>query len=162
MPPKGFSKLQIALHWAVVLVVGAQFVFHDAIVAAWRDWVRDGSVTAGTMAVAHLGGGSLVLILTLWRLWLRRTRGAPPPPVDEPVILTFGARVIQSGLYGLLILVPLTGIAAWGLDVRASAGLHEVLKNILFLLILLHVGGALWGQFGQKNRVMRRMMVAED
>ncbi len=162
MPPTGYSRLQIALHWVIFLLVACQFVFHDQIVAVWRAWVRTQTVEQNPLAIAHLAGGSLILALALWRGAIRRSRGAPPPPDGEAMLLTFAARIVHMSLYALLIVMPLTGLAAWVFDVRQAAGLHGLLKNLMFFLILLHVAGAIYGQVVLRNRVIGRMMKPES
>jgi cytochrome b561 len=159
--PAGYSRLQIALHWIVVLIVAAQYVFHDYMAEAYRAWTRTQTVEVGAGALSHMLGGTLVLVFILWRLYLRMTRGAPAAPVGEPAMLSLVARLTHLALYILLVLVPLSGIAAWGFDVKSAAGVHELLKNILFFVILLHFAGAVFGQVVLKNRVIGRMMKAE-
>jgi cytochrome b561 len=160
-PPAGYSRLQIALHWIVVLIVAAQYVFHDYMTAAWRAWNKTQAVEVGAGALSHMLGGTLVLLFILWRLYLRMTRGAPAAPTGEPAMLTLLAKGTHLALYALLVLVPLSGIAAWSFDVKRAAGVHELLKNVLFFVILLHLAGAVFGQVVLKNRVIGRMMKAD-
>ncbi len=162
MQPAGYSRIQITLHWVIFLLVAGQFVFHDAIVAAWRGWRQTGTATLTPLAVGHLAGGTLVLILVLWRLQVRRTRGVPGHPEGGSPIQHTIANITHWALYALLVLVPLTGLVAWVGGVGASAGAHELLKNILFFVVLLHFVGAIYNQFFLKNHLFARMMKARD
>lgn len=162
MQPKGYSRTQIALHWVIFLLVAGQFVFHEGMVDAWREWRQNQVVTASPLAIGHMAGGSLILILALWRLNIRRKRGAPPSPAGEVGIQALIAKVTHWSLYALLILVPVTGLVAWVGDVGASAEAHELLKNLMFFLIVLHFAGAIYNQVILRNHLLRRMMKAED
>ena len=61
------------------------------------------------------------------------------------------------GLYALMILLPVSGSVAWFLGVRDAAEVHEVMKTVMLVLIVLHVVGALYHQLVQKDGLMRRM-----
>jgi cytochrome b561 len=161
MQPTGYSRIQIILHWVIFLLVASQFVFHDAMVAAWREWQQTHAVALTPLAIGHLAGGTLILILALWRLAIRRTRGAPPPPAGEAGLQAMVAKVTHWTLYALLILVPVTGLVAWVGDVKTAGGIHGLLKNIMFFAILLHFAGAVYNQVILRNHLLRRMMKAE-
>lgn len=156
----GYSPMQVALHWIVVVLVAFQFVAHDGIEESWRAWLRgemrlpaDGWV----LAYLHIGAGILILILALARLYLRVTRGAPPPPADEPRLLQWSAEAIHGLIYLLLILLPVTGAAAWFVGVRTAANVHVFLQNVLLLAIAFHVSGALFQHFARRSQVLMRM-----
>ncbi|MBX3572307.1 MAG: cytochrome b/b6 domain-containing protein [Mesorhizobium sp.] len=156
----GYSPMQVALHWIVVVLVAFQFVAHDGIEESWRAWLRDGMrlpTDGWVLAYLHIGAGILILILALARLYLRVTRGAPPPPADEPRLLQWAAEAIHGLIYLLLILLPVTGAAAWFFSVRTAANVHDILQNVLLLAIALHVSGALFQHFVRRSQVLMRM-----
>ena len=62
-------------------------------------------------------------------------RGAPKPPEHEPAILKLAAGATHLGLYALLILMPVSGIAAWFGNIEAAAEGHEVMRLILLALV---------------------------
>lgn len=72
MAPKGYSRTQIALHWRVAVLIIAQFVLHDPIVAA-SDAIKNAEVPViSALVMFHVIGGSLILALAVWRLALRK------------------------------------------------------------------------------------------
>lgn len=159
--PTGFTRTQIALHWAVVVLVACQYIFSDGIERAWRAFVNgtytDTDLTGAAMA--HAAGGALVLLLAIWRLVLRFRVGAPAPDPAEPAALQVLSKVTHSAIYLLIILVPLSGMAAWGGGIKDAIGAHLLGKTLLMVLIVLHVVGALTHQFFFKTDVLRRMFV---
>ncbi|MFO1209390.1 MAG: cytochrome b/b6 domain-containing protein [Amaricoccus sp.] len=154
---KSFSLPQILLHWIVALLVLLQFLNDDAVGRALRALRRDGT-PPGFLASAHVYVGIAILALALWRLALRRTRGAPPPPADEPPLLRLAAAATHALLYLLLLALPLSGLAAWYGGVRPAAGLHETLKPVLLGVVALHVAGALYQAFVLRSDVVARMV----
>ena len=152
-----YSRRQILLHWAVVLLIAVQFIFHDGMSAAWRSFVRTGVADPGAGAWVHIVFGVAVLVLAPWRIGLRLVEGAPELPSDDPAWQRITAAVTHWGLYALMILLPVSGSVAWFLGVRDAAEVHEVMKTVMLVLIVLHVVGALYHQFVQKDGLMRRM-----
>lgn len=152
--------MQVALHWIVVVLVAFQFVAHDGIEETWRAWLRSEaphSADGTALAYLHIAAGILVLILALARLYLRMTRGAPPPPADEPRLLQWAAEAIHGLIYLFLLLLPITGAAAWFFSVRTAADVHEILQNVLLAAIALHVSGALFQHFVRRSQVLMRI-----
>ena len=162
MQPAGYSRTQIILHWVIFLLVAGQFVFHDGIAEAWRTWRQTQVTTLTPLAIGHLAGGTLILILVLWRLQIRRTRGVPSHAEGGSAIQNTIANATHWSLYALLVLVPLTGLVAWVGGIETSGDAHELLKNILFFVVLLHFVGAIYNQFFLKNHLFARMMKARD
>ena len=109
----GYSVAQIALHWAVVVLVAAQYVFKGTIAAAWDAIVAGRAYEFHPLILAHVGGGMLILVLVLARLALRVKRGAPPPPENEPAILKLLAHAVHGAFYLVLILMSVSGGMAW-------------------------------------------------
>ncbi|WP_193142761.1 MULTISPECIES: cytochrome b [unclassified Meridianimarinicoccus] len=154
--PTGYSRPQIALHWIVFALIAQQYLLHDAIASAW-DRILDGAEVAfNPLVLAHVAGGALVLLLTLWRLGLRRRHGVPAP-IEGSGLQHMIAKLTHVGLYALMILMPISGSVAWFGGVEAAAEGHEVLKVALLALIVLHVVGALYHQFVLRDGTLARM-----
>ncbi|HEY6631398.1 MAG TPA: cytochrome b/b6 domain-containing protein [Rhizobiaceae bacterium] len=155
----GYSSLQIALHWIVVILVAFQFLAHDGIEDAWRAFIRHDLVPedAYVLTYLHIAAGVIVLVLALLRIFLRRTRGVPAPPPQEPRVLHLLAEVVHGSIYLLLILLPLSGAAAWFLGIGPAADAHEFMQNILLAAIALHVAGALFQHLVLRSQVLIRM-----
>jgi len=159
----GYSPTQVALHWIVVVLVAFQFLAHDGIEESWRAFTRGQSLPddAAPLTFLHIAAGILVLLLALARIYLRVTRGAPPPPADEPRLLQITAEAVHGSIYVLLLLLPISGSAAWFFGAHAAGDAHEVLKNLLLGAIFLHVAGALFQHFVRRSEVLMRMFRPE-
>lgn len=156
----GYSPAQVALHWAVVVLVAFQFLAHEGIEQSWRAFVRNEPppVDAAILTYLHIGAGMLVLLLALARLTLRLTRGAPHPPADEPRLFQILAEAVHGTIYLLLLLLPVSGMVAWFGGMEAAGDAHELMKTLLLVAIVLHVGGALFQHFVRRSDVMMRML----
>lgn len=158
--PKGYTRLQIALHWIAALLILQQYLFKDAISTAW-DAVTKGMESAfNPLVLAHVAGGALVLVFALWRLSIKAGRGTPEMVGDSPLQRAL-AKATHLGLYALMILMPVSGSVAWFGGVTVAAQGHNVLKVVLLALVALHVVGAVYHQFVLKDGLMNRMRRAE-
>ena len=153
-----FSPLQILLHWSVALLVLSQFLTDDAMGGAWRALRRGTAEPDGLLVVGHVAGGILILALALWRITLRITRGVPPATLAEPRSLRLAAAATHHLLYLLLLVLPITGLAAWFGGFRPAAGLHETLTTLLLAMVALHVTGAAYQQFVLRSDVVSRIL----
>ncbi len=154
----GYSITQIALHWIVAVLVAAQYLFKDAIAAAW-DAIRAGQTFAfDPLILAHIIAGVLILAFVVWRVVLRLRRGVPPPPENEPAPLKTVSHVAHWAFYGVLAAMSVTGLVAWFGDVAPAAQAHNVLKVVLLALIALHILAVPFHWIVLKNDVMRRMI----
>lgn len=153
-----FSPLQILLHWSVAVLVLSQFLTDDAMGAAWRALRRGTGTPDGPLVLAHVAGGILILALAVWRLVLRVNRGVPPAVLAEPRPLRLAAAATHHLLYLLLLVLPVTGLAAWFGGLRPAADLHETLTTLLLAMVALHVAGAAYQQFVLRSDVLARML----
>ena len=103
----------------------------------------DALVVTGGM-ITHATGGTLILGVMLYRLWLRRTHGAPPPPSTLPRWLQIVSRSNHYAFYGVLIAMPLLGMGALLLRWGPLGWLHATLSLVLLALIAAHAAGAFW------------------
>ena len=158
--PKGYTRLQIALHWGAALLIVQQYLFKDAIAAAWDAAAKGVETAFNPLVLAHVAGGALVMLFALWRLSIRARRGSPVMVGDNAAQRAL-AKATHVGLYALMILMPLSGSMAWfgGVDLAAQG--HNVLKIVLLALVALHVLGALYHQFVLKDGLINRMRRAE-
>lgn len=159
----GYSSIQIALHWAVVVLVAFQYVAHSGMEASWNALRGGAQALPGSMSLTylHIAAGVGILLLALTRIGLRLTRGAPPPPDDEPKLLQLFAEGVHYAIYVLLLLLPISGGVAWFLAIEVAGSIHVLLKNILLAAIFLHVAGALFQHFIRRSDVLMRMLRPE-
>jgi cytochrome b561 len=159
--PKGYSSTQIALHWVIALLIALQFLFNEPMVEAF-DSALEGELQPFSWLVwGHIASGISILALALWRVALRRSRGAPPPPEGEGTLLGRAASLGHWALYALILLLPVGGLIAWFGGVELAGDAHGLLSNLLLFVVAVHLAAALWHQFWLKDHLLRRMMRAE-
>lgn len=155
--PQGYTRQQIIVHWLSVVVIAAQFLFSDGISEAYRDGLRAGALTFTGPAIAHIAAGSLVLLLVVWRILLKRERGTLPPPAGEPGWAATLAKFAHPAIYIVLLALPITGVMAWGGELRSAGEVHQVLTNVFIALVVAHVGAVAVHQFVWKTGLLARM-----
>ncbi|MFP5077498.1 cytochrome b [Rhizobium sp. YIM 134829] len=160
--PQSFSLPQRVLHWTTVLLVLFNLLASDDMEHWWRA-VRHGTEPAPDLlagANLHAYVGIAILAVAVLRLALRHIQGVPADPAVEPAPFRLLARITHFGLYALLIGMPIAGMAAYYGGIAQAGELHgELMKTALWILIGLHVAGALVHQFYWKTNVLRRMTV---
>ena len=154
---QGYTRLQIRLHWAVVILVALQMIFHEGMSTAFSAGMKAGDLTFSTPVILHFIGGSAITGLVLWRLMLRQERGVPAAPEGEPDLFKKLSKIGHWGFYIVLIGFPLTGALAWGSANAGAANIHEILKKVLIGLIAVHVGAVILHQFVWKTNLIDRM-----
>lgn len=152
-----YTRSQILLHWIVVLLLIPQFLLHDGMSHAFRQLMEGAGAEYEPLVLQHIATGLAVLALVLWRLVLRARVGAPPSPAQEPALLKLAAHATHWALYALLMLLPLSGLAAWFGQLDTAAEAHEIMKNILLALAGLHIAAALFHQFILRTNLLARM-----
>lgn len=172
-PRNRYSTVSLTLHWPIaVLVVVQIFLVSDAN--------TDGP-NAGFWIGLHKSTGLSILVLTLVRLGWRIANPAIALPADQPKWQRVLARATHVLFYVVLLALPLTGwlaSSAAGRDIawyglfqwpllpigggRETAGqlmdIHRALPKLLYVLLALHVLGALKHQFINRDNVLHRMM----
>lgn len=171
-PRNRYSPVSLTLHWLIAALVVTQIVLITAHEAAdgpdpYIGW--------------HKSVGLLILVLTLARLAWRAFNPAIPLPADMPRWQKLLARATHVLFYVVLLVMPLTGwlassaagreIAWFGLfnwpllpigGGREAAGgfmdVHELVVKGLYVLIALHVIGALKHHFVDRDNVLHRML----
>lgn len=159
----GYSRTQIALHWAVALFILFNLLLGDSMSEVWRALERSGAAETTSGAWLHIIVGALVLLFALWRLSLRFTRGVPEAPAGGSPMVKLAGDLGHWALYALMLALPITGLLAWFGGVTSLAELHgELLKSLLWALIALHVVAAIWHHFILKDGLLNRMRKAQD
>lgn len=165
-----YSNRMMVVHWLVLVMLVAAWFLGDAV----HDARHEGGATIAAYVVHALVGAS-VLLLTLVRLFFRGKDGVPPPLGDTPADKL--AQLVKYLLYAVSILLPVSGTmqvltSNVGKAIIAgdaamlpkkfegvmAHGVHEVLVNVLIVLVVVHVLGALKHQFVLKDNIMGRML----
>ncbi|HEY1072008.1 cytochrome b [Brevundimonas sp.] len=173
-PRNRYSAVSLTLHWIIALAVVAQILLimaHDATEGALsREFTQ-----------THKAVGVTILVLTLARLVWRLAHPLIALPSGTPTWERILSRGTQFLFYAVLLIMPLTGwlaSSAAGRDIswfglfqwpllpigggREAAGqfmdVHEIVAKLLYVLIFLHVAGALKHQFINRDNVLHRMI----
>ena len=163
----------IWLHWLMAAALVVMVLFGLIMAGLPR-----GDDTKQWMLYVHLGLGLMVLVAAIWRLRLRQTRPVPPLPEPYRPWERWLVGFVHGGFYALMLLMPLAGLSVWLLDpflggpglAGQSLAFTELAARIytvhylgawlLIVLVVVHLAGALRGQFGKDagRRVLRRML----
>src|SRR3979409_1403005 len=97
----GYSGVAKSLHWIIVVLLIAQFIF------AWTmpDIGRNTPVT--TLISLHFTFGIIIIAVAVVRLAWRLPHGEPAPLDGIPPWQTLSARILHWALYLLLFVVPI-------------------------------------------------------
>jgi cytochrome b561 len=177
-PVEIYKRTARVLHWvtvalvAVQLPVGLYMTYRGNTLNVWD------KVTGG-LYNGHKVIGVTILLVVLWRLAYRLTRGAP---ANEPTIepwQQFASHLNHWGMYILLICAPFAGYIGISLfpalDIfglfslpgvvapdkeaaKTAFAVHKLLVVLLVLLIAVHVAAALFHYFVRKDNVLGRMI----
>jgi cytochrome b561 len=169
-----YSGAARALHWLIVALLVAQFIF------AWTmpHIGRDTPVT--TLISLHFTIGIVILAVAVMRLAVRVTHGEPEPEDGLPPWQLQSARLVHWLLYLLLFVIPILGWlnASWrGMPIvmfghelpelltKRAAGwgwtgdVHAFLATwVLLALVGLHVLAALYHYLIRRDGVLQRML----
>jgi cytochrome b561 len=154
---KGYSSLQLVLHWVIVLLVFFQLVFGEDIGAYHRALSHGEDATSLALgANLHIIVGVAVLVLVAVRLFIRLRDGAPAP-VPGPALQVWLGQSLHHIFYFLLFAMPISGLVANYL-VPSVGPLHELGKPLFIIFILLHAGAAFYHHFVLKDSTLMRML----
>lgn len=164
----GYSGLSIALHWLAAIAVVALFLTHEG---------RPGD---GLYAF-HVGVGSLLGVLLLWRVGHRLVHGMATKP-DQPAFLNFVSGLVLWGFLIAIIVVVVTGyLLPWSagqpFDILGFVSIpppfvmphafheileegHELAGDAFIPLLVMHVLGALKHAVIDRDGIARRIVRA--
>ncbi len=171
-PP--YDALTIGLHWTTLALVVAQFATALSI-----DHAPDAD-TAHLLLTTHRSAGVVLWVVVALRLiWRFTGMRLPPFPPKMGRLHVAGVHLSEYGLYGLLLLQPITGMAdsllrgrafdifVWQVPIllgrdKALAHLahqtHMIGAYALLGLIVLHAGAALVHRYVLNDGVFEAMI----
>jgi cytochrome b561 len=170
-----FDQTSIALHWLTVLLIVVQFA------SVWaREAAGHQSALGATLLSLHLSTGVLTWFVVVMRLfWRHYFAYLPPFPPSMPKFQQIIAKANEYGLYLLLLMQPITGLARvllrgqsfdlffWRVPalLEPNPGMrivfveaHAIGAKALMLLIGLHAGAALFHRLVLRDGVLQRML----
>jgi cytochrome b561 len=160
------------LHWGMFVLIALNFIGGEVM----GDLPKKAAIR-GFAFDAHETLGLVVLFLLFLRLSWKMANRAPAE--SGPGWQRQAARLVHALLYVLLAAIPITGYvmvnakghhaAFFGWDVpsllardeplgKAAEDVHETLANALLVLVVAHVGAALWHHVVARDGVLRRML----
>ena len=171
MPTRRYTNVAIAFHWITAILL-IYMLFEGLIRGEQRGAV-------GSNPGLHATLGITILILAVLRLvW--RLANPPPPEPPMPVWQRISANAVHWAFYALIILLPLTGMAAWDHSIAGRhpefaqltylnlfpiphyplnwfGEIHQILPKVGIGLLAIHVLAALKHQFIDKDNLIGRM-----
>jgi superoxide oxidase len=168
-----FDIVTIGLHWATVTLIAGLFGSAWLLLASDREH-------AAILLTVHRSLGVVTWAVAIVRLgWRLSYAYLPPFPQNMPKVQRRLAKTSEYGLYALLLLQPLTGLAqsltrgrhfmlfAWQVP-KVMAGdkpltmlfhqIHTLSAWVLLGLIGLHILAALFHRFVLRDEVLQSML----
>ena len=173
--PASYDRVARAVHWLVAALAVIVVAFGWASQTAGR-----GTPARDSLLLLHRSAGLTILALMLFRaLW--RWRHRPPElPAEIGSLEMALARLTHLGLYLIFIAMPLAGylsaaaaghaVSLFGIvsipplpavDERlsqAAIAIHLAGQYMVYLLVALHVAGALYHGILRRDGVLERML----
>jgi len=174
--PTGYSGTRKFLHWLIVALLIAQYIF------GWTMPNIGRNTPVTTLISLHFTFGVIILAVAIVRLAIRISRDEVSPEAGLSPWQVQTARIVHWLLYAMLLVVPILGwmnasyrgmpIVIFGLELSAlmakgTAGwgwtgdVHSLLSQYAMLpLIGLHVAAALYHYFIRRDGLLQRMLPA--
>lgn len=153
---KGYSALQIGLHWVIAVLVLAAYITSDGMGRALRARIDSGAGGFDGNTV-HVWLGGVVFLLVLVRIFVRLRSGAPEAPERTPPLVARAAHWGHRLIYALMVAVPALGAVSWYGGVRAAGEVHETAGNVFMLIVLGHALAAIGHEAFLRDGTMARM-----
>ena len=170
----GYTSTAKLLHWLIVALLVAQFIF------AWTMPHIGRNTPVTTLVSLHFTFGIIVLGVAVLRLAWRATHAEPTPLDGLPPWQMQTARIVHWLLYILLFVAPILGwinaswrgmpVVIFGLELpqligarapgwRWTGDVHAFISNYVMLtLVGLHVLAGLYHYFIRRDDVLQRML----
>lgn len=168
--PIRYHPLQVSFHWLVVVLLLAMFLLGKYMSGLPNDTGK--LVPLGV----HITLGLITVIVLIARFIARFRLPQPASANTEHTFLDWVSRTVHYALYALVLLMTISGISlslqsglfpiVFGGSGAALPGdfyafnarkLHGLVAPALALLVVLHVGAALYHQFLLKDKLLARM-----
>lgn len=172
--PDRYSRLSIALHWFMLMLIAATYACIEL-----REFFPRGSDLREGLKTWHFMLGLSVLMSVLVRIAARFLATAPPIVPAPPVWQHWLAKLVHLALYLLMIGMPIAGwmilsaegkpVPFFGLELPALVGpdkslaewveeIHETAGLVGYYLIGLHAAAALFHHYLVRDNTLLRML----
>lgn len=154
---EGYSRLQILIHWLTAALIAVQLLVNHQIERDFDNLMDGDGFQPSLLSYVHIAVGCTIFALAVVRLGVRYRTGVPPPNRGVPKLIIWVANLTHAALYGLLLVMPLTGFMAWFGHSEMAAEVHEFGKTILILLLIAHIVGGFFEEFVLGNPSIQRI-----
>ena len=168
--PTRYYSVHVVLHWLIAIMVIGAF----AVGMAFLNSTPNSAPEKVTYLQMHSIWGTVLAVLLVIRLITRFTLKRPAPADAGHPLLNLTAKVVHFLLYVGVFAMLLSGAnmsrQAGLMQVFSGQGslpedfflfppraLHGMTFSILFILILIHFGAAMYHQFIRKDNLLSRM-----
>ncbi len=164
------------LHWSMAVLILLMFLAGFGFADAKTD------AEHMTMLIGHSSIGTVLSLLLILRIGKRFVVRSVKPVHPLPVLQQYAAKAVHLGLYACMIFIPVSGyltasmhqlpvkvfsvfnISQGAADAASEQTFsllrqaHEYGISLIMLLLVLHIGAALYHQFVNKDRVLFSML----
>lgn len=167
------------LHWTIALCILGAII--TIVIRSYLDFEDlEQRATMATLMDTHRSLGLTALVLGLFRIVWIMIQKRPEMPATLNEFDRGAATWVHRSIYGLVILMPVTGWIASALfgvefqwfylfdvvkiadkNVAAVAPFyyaHVVLFYVLFTVLVVHISAAIWHHFSQRDNTLKRML----
>lgn len=160
-------------HWSIGILIILMLIMGNI----FNEFPKD---LRPTVYMVHKSTGILILALVMLRIFWRIINAQPKLPEGTSKLVHLGANAGHIALYILMVAMPLSGwlfmtgkypLTFYGLfdvpiltgsddkDIRKLAKeAHEVVANLLIIVVSLHVVAALYHHYFLKDNVLKRIL----
>ena len=168
--PTRYGAVAIAIHWITALAILG--MLGSGLAAA----NSTDPATELTLLRGHAVMGGLIGVLTLLRIvWFMAFDRRPADPAGMTRGQALAAHIVHYGLYAVILVLVSSGVATIilsgaGAQLQGTAPpplpdftlappftVHGLLSRGLIVLLIGHIGAALWHQWVKRDRLLARM-----
>lgn len=170
--PDRYGTVAMTIHWLTALLIIGVLALGLNLDDAETDEIRR------TLLVPHIALGLTILVLTLFRIfWWAFADRKPAPLAAVPSLQTRLAIIVHTLIYAAILILATSGIATSimggvsdalmtgapipDLDEVPPRAVHGLLAYLFMLLLVLHVGAALYHHFIRRDSLLARMGIGK-
>ena len=173
-PAPHYDRAHRAFHWSMAVVIIAAM-----LIGLYCAYQAPGTPVRRYLLEWHKSLGMTALVLAVFRIAYRLARAAPPHAERMGRLAHAAAGGAHVGLYGLMLILPLTGYAFSAMGgyslpffwlfqwprllpvdkaaVPVAEDLHRYGAWAIYGVVGLHVAAVVWHQFVRRDGVLSRM-----
>ena len=137
----GYSSLQIAFHWSIVVLVVANWFVGHGMEEVYEAREAAQPLTQWGPAFVHIALGLAIFGTMVARLLTRLKRPVHTAPDSKHRIMALLGKINHWAFYGVLLAMPPLGVLAWFFSSDIAGALHSFLAWALVFLIAAHLAG---------------------